>query len=52
MKDKGQLDKLSKNYDELKEEKKETLLKIGEKLLSIQDLTKGKGDKKEGKDES
>ena len=33
-----QLEKLSKNYDDLEEEKKDTLLVIGEKLLSIQDL--------------
>jgi len=29
---------LNKNFDELGEDKKEMLLKIGEKLLSIQDL--------------
>ena len=52
MKEKGQLEKLSKNYDELEEDKKETLLKIGEKLLSIQELTKGEVDKKESKDKS
>ena len=37
LKDK-QLEKLSKNYDDLEEGKKDTLLLIGEKLLSIQDL--------------
>jgi len=35
---KGQMDTLNKNYDELEEDGKEKLLKIGEKLLDIQSL--------------
>ena len=41
----GQREKLSKNYDALEEDKKDTLLVIGEKLLSIQDLVNKGGDK-------
>ena len=33
-----QFDRLNKNYDELENDKKETLLKIGENLLNIQGL--------------
>ena len=34
----NQLDLLNKNYDELEDDKKNTLLIIGENLLSIQKL--------------
>ena len=47
MKKKEQCETLSRNYDELEEEKKEILLKIGEKLLGIQDLAKCECKKKE-----
>lgn len=33
---------LSKNYDELEDDRKDTLLSIGEKLLSIQNLVNNK----------
>ena len=38
MKEDGQLDKLFKNYDELEDHRKDTLLVIGEKLLTIQNI--------------
>jgi hypothetical protein len=34
----NQFDILNKNYDELENDKKDTLLKIGENLLNIQSL--------------
>jgi len=34
----NQFDRLNKNYDELENDKKDTLLKIGENLLNIQSL--------------
>ena len=37
----GQYDKLSRNYDELEDNKKDKLLKIGENLLGIQNLING-----------
>lgn len=38
MKKNGQLEILNKNFDELDDEKKDTLLEVGEKLLNIQNL--------------
>ena len=38
MKDEKQFDVLNKNFDELENEKKETLVSIGERLLDIQGL--------------
>ena len=45
MRKNNQRELLDKNYDELKDKNKDTLLLIGEKLLSIQNLT-NKGKKK------
>ena len=38
MKKKGQFETLSKNYDELEDDKKDKLLEVGEQLLNIQNL--------------
>jgi len=38
MRKKGQLETLSKNYDELEDDEKNKLLEVGEQLLNIQNL--------------
>ena len=39
MKETEQREKLSRNYEELEEDKKETLLEIGENFLNIQNIS-------------
>ena len=49
MKENNLLERLNKNYDELEDNKKEVLLKVGEQLLGIQNLVNDEGDKKDKK---